>query len=176
MDWIVNGALGHGKTLYSVAFAMGLSNMCNMPLYSNIWIDHPNYRPIVSIEHFARITHAVVLMDEAHRNLDSRLWSKNKEITDAVIYNRKRMKHCLYITPSYGNLDLRLRQIVPLLVVCTRERARSAITASWYDVQRASATGALPRVLVRRIEDPTPFYGLYNTQEEAAILPITTPI
>jgi hypothetical protein len=169
---IVNGLLGHGKTLYSVAFGLGLAVRSGMPLYSNIKIEHEAYRPIRSIEHFASITHAVVLMDEAHRNLDSRLWTQNKDITDAVIYNRKRMKHCIYITPSWGNLDLRLRQIVPIMVVCSRPRGQSSITASWYDVQKADAKGNLPRVLVKTIDDPSIFYGLYDTQEEAPILPI----
>lgn len=173
MDWIVTGILGSGKTLYSVSFALGLALASRMPLYSNIEVHHPLYRPLVSVEQFAHIRGAVVLMDEAHRNLDARLWSQNKVIADAVLYNRKRMKHCIYTTPNYGNLEKRLRSVVPVLVHCDRRANSSAIRVAWYDAQRPSATGAMRQIRFQVLHDPSPIYGLYNTQEEAAILPMT---
>lgn len=174
MDFIVTGVLGSGKTLYSSVFALGLALASRMPIYSNIKLNHPLYRPLLSIEHFASITRAVVLLDEAHRNLDARLWSQNKVISDAILYNRKRMKHTIYTTPSYGNLDKRLRDVAPILVICDRYANTKAIRVSWYDAQRPMAGGALRRIRFQVLDDPRSAYGLYDTQEEAPILPLST--
>jgi hypothetical protein len=173
MDYIVTGVLGSGKTLYSASFALGLALASRMPLYSNIRIYHPLYRPLLSVEQFANITRAVVLLDEAHRNLDARLWSQNKMIADAVLYNRKRMKHTVYTTPSYGNLEKRLRDICPVLIVCDRKANTPVIRVSWYDAQRPGPGGVLRRIKFQSLEDPQAAYGLYDTQEEAPILPLT---
>lgn len=173
MDYIVTGTLGSGKTLYSVTMAIALAEKADMALYSNIEIRHPRWRRIRSVKHFALLRRVVVLLDEAHRNLDARMWSQNKEIADAILYNRKRMKHCLYTTPAYGNLEKRLRDVCPILIACDRLPGSPAIRVGWYDAQRVSAMGNMRRIRFQTLDDPSPAYGIYNTQEEAPVLPLS---
>lgn len=172
MDIIVMGFRGVGKTLYSVALGCALSRRYELPILSNIGVNYPGSERLRSIEHFAEATGRVVIFDEAHRNLDARQWKDNKQFTDTLLYNRKRMKHVIYTTPHVRNLDVRIRDIVPILVVVDKVPGSDGIRASWFDVERAGGLdGNLKPFRVDRIPDKTLYYGLYDTSEEAPILP-----
>ncbi len=167
------GFRGAGKSLYGVALACALSKRFRLPILANIGVNYPGARRLVSIEDFASATGAVCLMDEAHRNLDARLWADNKQFTDVLLYNRKRMKHVIYTTPHVRNIDVRIREIVPLLVVIDRPPVGESITARWYDVERAGGIDHIGEPFrADLVPDKRRFYGLYNTMEEAPILPV----
>ena len=177
VDFMIMGLRGAGKSLYGTAFACALSKKTGLPILSNIGINFPGAERLTSLKQFAEATGRICLLDEAHRNLDSRLWTNNKEFTDILLYNRKRMKHVIYTTPHVRNLDVRIRDIVPILIVVQRPRHSDRITASWFDVERAGGLDSLGDPMrVDVVRDRRVFFPLYSTWEEAPILPYELPV
>jgi hypothetical protein len=172
MDVIVMGFRGAGKSLYGVALSCALSKRFGLPILSNIGVNYPGAGRLGSIEEFANATGAVCLLDEAHRNLDSRLWADNKQFTDVLLYNRKRMKHVIYTTPHVRNIDVRIRDIVPILIVVEKLPNSERICARWFDVERSGGLEHLGKPFkVDVIPDRRVYFRLYSTWEEAPILP-----
>jgi len=168
------GFRGAGKSLYAVSLACALSKRFNLPILANIRVNYPGAERMESIEQFADATKRVCLFDEAHRNLDSRMWADNKGLTDVLLYNRKRVKHVIYTTPHVRNIDVRIRDIVPMLIVVIRPPGTDKIVASWFDVEKSGGIDQLGKPFKTDVvNDRRVFYRLYNTWEEAPILPAT---
>ena len=100
-------------------------------------------------------------MDEAHVNLDSRLFSKGSNIymTQFFFYFRK-LHHTMFLTtPSIRNLDSRVRNLTNILVDC-RKAGRSFI----YNVYDYSGEKLLKRLYLPSINVKKLFAcKLYNT-------------
>jgi hypothetical protein len=119
----VEGGYGQGKTLTAVvkahqwAAASGCKLFANFPLRGAYLFDH--------YEDWYRIADAhgsIVIFDESQSNFDSRTWSGGGQVAMTQVLNYVRKLNCVFffISPSYDNVDTRIRQKTDLLISCHR--------------------------------------------------------
>jgi len=137
--WVFQGNLGDGKTFGASVLAHYFQTRASaagvdVDLYSNYGLK--GSRPLDNYKHFynvAKSPNSIGIMDEAHINLDSRLFSKGSNIymTQFFFYFRK-LHHSMFLTtPSIRNLDSRVRNLTNILVDC--RKAGGAFVYHFYD-------------------------------------------
>ena len=130
------GFLGSGKTLGSVLYAKKYQALSGCALYSNIAIE--GAKPFHSLETFKEIakeSSSILLLDEAHIDLDARSFNTNhvKFFTQLSYYLRK-LRCTLFITsPSFGDLDSRIRGITNVLAIVSKSKDK--FYYDMYDIQ-----------------------------------------
>lgn len=124
--WVFQGQLGEGKTFGMSVLAWHFvakarRSGIKADLYANF--DLQGAKPLTSYRDFydvARSEASICLLDEAHVNLDARLFHRgiNIYMTQFFFYLRKLSASLFMTTPHIRNLDSRMRQLTNILVDC----------------------------------------------------------
>lgn len=167
---VFDGPLGSGKTLGAVVFANYLkAKSPQTVLYSNFGMK--NAKTISSLEQFLEISQnpsSVIVLDEAHVDLDSRSFNTNhvKFITATSFYLRKMRCTLIMTSPLFENLDSRIRAITNALCLVSKDK-----THFYYDMYDPTSGRKLG---TKKIKQQLAFsLNLYDTN--AIVTPLEVP-
>lgn len=165
--WVFQGNLGEGKTFGMSVFAHYYAARARragikVDLYANYDLQGSYHiRDYKDFYKVAKSESSIILLDEAHVNLDSRLFSRGMNIymTQFMFYLRKLNSSLFMTTPHIKNLDSRMRQLTNILVDC--HRLPSGFMYDIYDFQgeRLLRRKFLPKYMANQIFD----IGIYDT-------------
>lgn len=133
---VFEGYLGSGKTLGATIFAKTFVEKSGCALYSNCGV--AGSKSFASLDDFKLIAQeesSILILDEAHIDLDSRSFNSNhvKYLT-SVSYFLRKMRCTLIITsPSFDDLDSRIRGVTNILAQVTKTKNYFLYTL--FDVQ-----------------------------------------
>jgi hypothetical protein len=165
--WVFQGNLGEGKTNAMSIFswfykAKAARAGIQTALYANYGLK--GSRRLDHYSHFydvAQEDSSIILLDEAHTSLDSRLFQKGSNIymTQFMFYLRKLRASLFMTTPHIKNLDSRIRALTNILVDC--HKLPSGFKYDIYDFQgeKLLKSKFIPRYAAERIWN----VGLYDT-------------
>jgi hypothetical protein len=157
--WVFQGNLGDGKTFGASVLAHYFQSKAQaagvqVDLYSNYGLKGSkpldNYKDFYNV---ARSPNSIGIMDEAHVNLDSRLFSKGSNIfmTQFFFYFRK-LHHTMFLTtPSIRNLDSRVRNLTNILVDCRKAGGSFIYNVYDYSGEKLLKRLYLPAVKVKQL-------------------------
>jgi hypothetical protein len=162
------GDLGSGKTLGSVIFAYNFWFLSNkkLTIYSNFNIK--GAKKIKSLYQLRKLHNAILVLDELHTLIDSRMWKYNKEIMDYFLQLRKYNSYLIFTTQHIKQVDVRLRNITQYVFYCQRFSKYfkyTLIDTLYKDIVK---TLYLPKSIAEV------FYDKYNTFEKVYKMPKTT--
>lgn len=165
--WVFTGNLGEGKTfgmcvLAHYFAARARKSGLKVDLYANFGLK--DARPLTNYRGFydvAKSPNSICLMDEAHVNLDSRLFHKGSNIymTQFFFYLRKLHTSLFMTTPNIRNLDSRIRQLTNILVICQRQSGGFAYDIYDFQSEKLLRRKFLPRYIANEIFK----VGMYDT-------------
>lgn len=138
MNFIVfEGALGSGKTLGAVIFANYIQSLSSdVSLYSNFGMNNAKkFDSLYDLYELSQNFSSVVVLDEAHIDLDARSFNTNhvKFLSQTSFYLRKLRTTFIMTSPLYENLDSRIRGITNMLVKVYNDK--NYFYYEMYDVQ-----------------------------------------
>lgn len=121
---VFSGYLGSGKTLGASIYAKHYAQQSGCALYSNCGL--LGAKPFTNINDFKKIAaeqSSILLLDEAHMDLDARSFSSNhvKFFTQVSYYLRKLRCTMIITSPSFSDLDSRIRSITNVLGFVTKD-------------------------------------------------------
>jgi hypothetical protein len=134
---IFDGYLGSGKTLGMSLLGKYFQLKSGCTLYSNYGVKDSlpfsNYMQFIDL---AKQPSSIVLLDEAHSDLDARNFNTNtvKFFTHIIFYLRKLRTTIFFATPSIDNLDSRVRSICNLY--CAVSKDKKHFYYDMFDLQR----------------------------------------
>ena len=177
----VFGALRSGKTLMACRLGVTLARSFGLDLVSNIPV--LGARRIFTLDDLAALRGAVLVWDEVQVSLDSREWASEvaRALTRDMILWGKRGVVCVYTSPSFATVDVRLRRLTQYVYVTAGRFRRSGTD---YAVYRWHEHPYADDLLVERYRFALrldSWYGVYDTLYGAAagdtlaILPAPTP-
>jgi len=177
----VFGALRSGKTLMACRLGVSLARFLGLDLVSNIPV--AGARRIVTLDDLAALRGVVLIWDEVQVSLDSREWASDAArcLTRDMILWGKRGIVCVYTSPSFGTVDVRLRRLTQYVYVTAGRYRRSGAD---YAVYRWHEHPYSDDLLVERYRFAlrlSDWYGVYDTLYGAApgdtlaILPAPAP-
>jgi hypothetical protein len=177
----VFGALRSGKTLMACRLGLVLARSLGLDLVSNIPV--ASARRIFTLDDLAALRGAVLVWDEVQVSLDSREWASEAArcLTRDMILWGKRGVICVYTSPSFQAVDVRLRRLTQYVYVTAGRFRRSGVD---YAVYRWHEHPYADDVLVERYRFALrldAWYGIYDTLYGAspgdtlAILPAPAP-
>ena len=166
--WVFQGNLGEGKTFGMSVLAWHFVARARRAgiraeLFANY--DLLGARPLTSYRDFynvARAEASICLMDEAHVNLDSRLFARGANIymTQFMFYLRKLNASLFMTTPHIRNLDSRMRQLTNILVDCRKLGTGFLYDIYDYQGERLLRRKFLPKYIADRIFET----GMYDSR------------
>jgi hypothetical protein len=177
----VFGALRSGKTLMACRLGVTLARSLGLDLVSNIPV--AGARRVSALDDLAALRGAVLVWDEVQVSLDSREWASEAArcLTRDMILWGKRGIVCVYTSPSFATVDVRLRRLTQYVYVTAGRYRRSGAD---YAVYRWHEHPYADDVLVERYRFALrldAWYGVYDTLYGAApgdtlaILPAPAP-
>jgi hypothetical protein len=177
----VFGALRSGKTLMACRLGVTLARSLGLDLVSNIPV--LGARRITTLDDLAALRGAVLVWDEVQVSLDSREWASEAArcLTRDMILWGKRGVICVYTSPSFQTVDVRLRRLTQYVYVTAGRYRRNGAD---YAVYRWHEHPYADDVLVERYRFGLrldTWYGIYDTLYGAAvgdtlaILPASAP-
>lgn len=165
--WVFQGALGEGKSfgmsvLGHYFASRGRRAGINVDIYANY--DLRGAKPLTSYRdffHVARSEASICLLDEAHVNLDSRLFARGSNIymTQFFFYLRKLNSSLFMTTPNIKNLDSRMRLLTNILVDCHKLGGGFSYDIYDWQSERFLRRKFLPRVIAKQIFET----GMYDS-------------
>lgn len=116
---VFEGRLGAGKTLGATLFAKYYQQRSNCALYTNYGVQGSKH--FSSLDDFFQIAQedsSILIIDEAHIDLDSRSFSSNhvKFFSQVSYYLRKLRCTMIITSPMFEDLDSRIRGVTNMLV------------------------------------------------------------
>lgn len=123
---VFDGQLGSGKTLGAVIFANYLkAKSPETVLYSNFGMN--GAKDFTDIQDFLEVAQnpsSIIVLDEAHVDLDSRSFNTNhvKFLTATSFYLRKIRATLILTSPLFENLDSRIRSITNVLTLVSKDK------------------------------------------------------
>lgn len=168
---VFDGQLGSGKTLGAVLFANYLkAKSPNTVLYSNF--DMKGAKQFTSLENFFEVAQnpsSIIVLDEAHVDLDSRSFNTNhvKFLTATSFYLRKIRATLIMTSPLFENLDSRIRTITNILVLVSKDK-----THFYYEMYEPTTLRHLKTKKVR--QDIAFKLNLYDTN--SIVSPLEMPV
>jgi hypothetical protein len=177
----VFGALRSGKTLMACRLGLVLARSLGLGLVSNIPV--AGARRIATLDDLASLRGVVLVWDEVQVSLDSREWASEAArcLTRDMILWGKRGVICVYTSPSFATVDVRLRRLTQYVYVTAGRYRRSGAD---YAIYRWHEHPYADDVLVERYRFALrldTWYGIYDTLYGAAagdtlaILPAPAP-
>jgi len=165
----VFGALRSGKTLMACRLAVCLARSLGLDLVGNIPVR--GARRIFTLDDLASLRGAVLVWDEVQVSLDSREWASEaaRALTRDMILWGKRGVVCVYTSPSFQTVDVRLRRLTQYVYVTAGRFRRSGAD---YAVYRWHEHPYADDVLVERYRFALrldSWYGVYDTLYGAAV-------
>jgi hypothetical protein len=114
------GELGAGKTLNAVLWSQYLKKLSGdkLDIYANFHIF--NAKRFRSVDELLNISNAIIVYDEIHTDINSRIWWKNNEIINYFLQLRKRNNFLIFTTQNIKQVDVRLRNITNFLFYCLK--------------------------------------------------------
>ena len=175
------GALRSGKTLMACRLGVTLARTLGLDLVSNIPVR--GARRVSTLDDLAALRGAVLVWDEVQVSLDSREWSSEAArcLTRDMILWGKRGVICVYTSPSFATVDVRLRRLTQYVYVTAGRYRRGGAD---YAVYRWHEHPYSDDLLVERYRFAlrlSDWYGVYDTLYGAsagdtlAILPAPAP-
>jgi hypothetical protein len=177
----VFGALRSGKTLMACRLAVCLARSLGLDLVSNIPVT--GARRAATLDDLASLRGAVLVWDEVQVSLDSREWASDdaRRLTRDMILWGKRGIVCVYTSPSFATVDVRLRRLTQYVYVTAGRFRRSGADYAvyrWHEHPYADDALVERYRFALRLSD---WYGIYDTLYGAspgdtlAILPAPAP-
>ena len=177
----VFGALRSGKTLMACRLAVCLARSLGLDLVSNIPV--AGARRVATLDDLASLRGAVLVWDEVQVSLDSREWASDdaRRLTRDMILWGKRGIVCVYTSPSFATVDVRLRRLTQYVYVTAGRFRRSGADYAvyrWHEHPYADDALVERYRFALRLSD---WYGIYDTLYGAspgdtlAILPAPAP-
>lgn len=168
---VFHGYLGSGKTLGATIFAKMYQEISGCALYSNCGI--ADSKPFTSLDDFKKIAQessSILVLDEAHMDLDARSFNSNhvKFFTQVSYYLRKLRCTLIITSPSFDDLDSRIRGVTNILATVTK--SRDYFTYTLYDIQ---SERYLKKFRINKNEALSIASQLYDTA--AMVTPIAIP-
>jgi len=159
----VFGALRSGKTLMACRLGVTLARSLGLDLVSNIPV--VGARRVAALDDLAALRGAVLIWDEVQVSLDSREWASDdaRRLTRDMILWGKRGIVCVYTSPSFATVDVRLRRLTQYVYVTAGRFRRSGVD---YAVYRWHEHPYADDVLVERYRFAlrlSDWYGVYDT-------------
>lgn len=165
--WVFQGNLGEGKTFGMSVLALYFATRArkagiHVDLYANYGLK--GAKPLSSYRDFynvARSEASIVLLDEAHVNLDARLFHKGGNIymTQFFFYLRKLNASLFMTTPNIRNLDSRMRLLTNILVDCRKIAGGFIYDIYDYQGEKFLRRKFLPKPIAEEIFET----GMYDT-------------
>lgn len=115
----VEGYLGAGKTLGATLIGKAYQQRSGCALYSNYGVT--GSKPFASMDDFYEIAKedsSILLLDEAHIDLDARSFNTNsvKFFSQVSYYLRKLRCTLIFTSPNFDDIDSRIRGITNMLI------------------------------------------------------------
>lgn len=165
--WVFTGNLGEGKTFGMSVIAhyfAARARRARLPvdIYANYGL--LGSKPLVNYKdffHVAKSPNSICLMDEAHVNLDSRLFHKGSNIymTQFFFYLRKLHTSLFMTTPNIRNLDSRIRLLTNILVFCRKNPSGFIYEIYDFQAEKLLSQKFLPKHIAQEIFKA----GMYDT-------------
>jgi hypothetical protein len=167
--WDFQGNLGSGKTFGMSVFAhwfkaAAARNGIESKLFANYSLVQS--QRIMGYKDFYKVAESsasIVCVDEAHINLDSRLFGRGKNVylTQFLMYMRKLRASFFFASPTIFNLDRRMRNLTNILVDCQKYRGGFHWEVYDYQSQRLIRKLFMPMWKANKIIRT----GIYDTYE-----------
>lgn len=159
------GKMGSGKTLGTTFLACALAKIYQVPLFANYKINSERFILVDSRQQLMKIENGIIVLDEAHLFLDSRLWKEKSNITLTHWATKIRKKNLLVfvISQHIKQVDVRLRNLLDILIVCERLNT-GVFKLSFLDWQYNTVGRSM------FLREPAKLFYLYNTFEEVKAL------
>jgi len=159
----VFGALRSGKTLMACRLGVTLARSLGLDLVANIPVR--GARRIATLDDLAALRGAVLIWDEVQVSLDSREWASEAArcLTRDMILWGKRGVVCIYTSPAFQTVDVRLRRLTQYVYVTAGRFRRAGLD---YAVYRWHEHPYADDVLVERYRFAlrlSDWYGVYDT-------------
>lgn len=132
----IDGYLGSGKTLGMTILGVYFQMKSGCTLYSNYNVNGSlPFNHYNDFLHVAQQKSSIILLDEAHSDLDARNFNTNavKFFTHLVFYFRKMRTTMFMATPLFENLDSRVRSICNLYIHVSKTKTH--FKYEMYDIQ-----------------------------------------
>jgi hypothetical protein len=163
----VEGKLGSGKTLVaswlaSVEHERGRTVWANYALHCAVRLR--------SWSEVVQLHEGVVVLDEVHVEVDSRMSWSNIELASFFLQTRKEDLDLLYVSQAFHQVEKRLRDITDLLIRCEKIVAPDGSRASRLTLMDLIDVRVIKRVTL--LHSPA-LYALYDTK--ARVFPLDRP-
>jgi hypothetical protein len=128
----VFGALRSGKTLMACRLGVVLAARLGLDLVSNIPVR--GARRVATLDDLAALRGAVLIWDEVQVSLDSREWASDdaRRLTRDMILWGKRGVLCVYTSPAFQTVDVRLRRLTQYVYVTAGRFRRAGVDYAVY--------------------------------------------
>lgn len=115
---LIVGNRGSGKTLFSTI----LAKKSKREVYSNYFLNIPNYKPLEVMDFLTLPDNVDVIIDEGYTWLESRTsgYFLNRYLSYIVLQSRKRTIDIIVTAQIYNSVDVRFRNQTDVLVKCER--------------------------------------------------------
>jgi len=133
---VVEGYLGSGKTLGGTILANYYQEISGCALYSNFGMKGAKeFKTLEDFKEIAKESSSILVLDEAHTDLDARSFSSNhvKFMSQISFYLRKLRCTLILTSPLFENLDSRIRGITNVLMHVSKDS--KYFYYSMYDIQ-----------------------------------------
>ncbi len=168
---VFTGYLGSGKTLGATIFAHYYQNISGCALYSNCGI--ANSKPFTSLDDFKKIAveeSSVLVLDEAHVDLDARSFNANSvKFFSQLAYFLRKLRCTLILTsPAFVDLDQRIRGVTNILATVSKDKYNF-----YYELYDIQSQRYLRTLVANKTRAFNATDDLYDTN--AMVVPITVP-
>lgn len=165
--YIFVGRMGSGKTLSAVREAW-LNRHDIKTIISNVHLNRPfSYKPLTmeTIKDYKNWDYkdCLILMDETHTIIDSRLSMTKKNIMISYFLTQSRKRNCFIFctTQNIRQVEVRLRRMADYIIECEsvkKDKKLLAIRQKVIDCYNL-------RVIKRTTFSPEPYFRLYDTNQ-----------
>lgn len=152
---VLTGTLGQGKTLSMSVLALYLKQQSGLKVYANYSLT--GSIRVRTFKELLECESGILAFDEAHISFDSRLYKDNVKSTHWFAMTRKKGLIVMMTTQTFGQIDLRMRNLTDYLIVC-----KKTDTGVWLQLINWQERKLMHRVHLDNIKR---FFTIYDTYE-----------